>query len=188
MGIVGPFPSQEDGVTFVWLRGFPNEASREPLNASFYEGADWLGGLEAEILPMLDGYAAVVVQDTADLWSRWPIEASADRGRHLRGSTVANFALTLVHGPSWDDSLGIREQQAWTEHATFMDGLMADRFILFGGPVGDGEQTLHVVEAEDEDQIRRRVAEDPWALGGLLEVGSIRPWALWLDFRDDTPA
>jgi hypothetical protein len=34
--------------------------------------ADWLGGLEAEILSMLDDYAAVVVQDTPDLWSHWP--------------------------------------------------------------------------------------------------------------------
>jgi len=74
MRVLGPFPSQEDEVTFVWLRGFPDEASREALKAAFYQGADWLGGLEAEILPMLDGYAAVVVQDTADLWSRWPAE------------------------------------------------------------------------------------------------------------------
>ena len=75
MRVLGPFPSQEDDVTFVWLRGFPDEASREPLKPAFCEGADWLGGLEAEILPMLDDYTAVVVQDTADLWSRWPAEA-----------------------------------------------------------------------------------------------------------------
>jgi len=99
---------------------------------------------------------------------------------------MANFALTLVHGPRWDDSLGIREQRAWTEHAAFMDGLVADGFILFGGPLGNGQQTLHVVEAQDEDQVRRRLAEDPWARAGLLEVGSIQPWALWLDFREDT--
>lgn len=74
MRVPGPFPSQEDEVTFVWLRGFPDEASREPLKAAFYEGSVWLGGLEAEILPMLDDYAAVVVQVTADLWSRWPTE------------------------------------------------------------------------------------------------------------------
>jgi hypothetical protein len=66
---------------------------------------------------------------------------------------VANFALTMVHGPSWDGSRGIREQDAWIEHAGFMDGLVADGFILFGGPVGDGEQTLHLVEAGDEDQV-----------------------------------
>lgn len=101
---------------------------------------------------------------------------------------MTNFALTLVRGPNWDQSRGIREQQGWNEHAAFMDGLVEDGFILFGGPVGDRRQTLHVVEGSDENEIRRRLAEDPWAHAGLLEVGSIQPWALWLDFRKTPPA
>ena len=67
-----------------------------------------------------------------------------------------------------------------------MDSLVAHGLILVGGPLGDGRQTLHVVEAPDEVEIRRRLGEDPWARAGLLEVGSIQPWALWLDFREDT--
>ena len=97
---------------------------------------------------------------------------------------MANFALTLVHGPAWDENLGIREQRGWDQHAAFMDGLVEDGFLLLGGPVGDGRHTLHVIEAADEDEVRRRLAEDPWARAGLLEVGSIHPWALWLDFRN----
>lgn len=96
---------------------------------------------------------------------------------------MAHFAVTLVRGPNWDEASGIREQDAWTAHATFMDGLVDDGFILVGGPVGDHRQTLHLVEATDEDHVRRRLAEDPWAHLGLLEIGSIQPWALWLDFR-----
>ncbi|MGH2856294.1 MAG: YciI family protein [Solirubrobacteraceae bacterium] len=96
---------------------------------------------------------------------------------------MANFALKLVHGPRWDESRDARHQHGWDEHATFMDGLVDDGFILLGGPVGDQRQTLHVIEAADEDEVRSRVAQDPWARDGLLEVGSIRPWALWLDFR-----
>lgn len=64
-----------------------------------------------------------------------------------------------------------------------MDRLVAEGFILLGGPVGDRSRTLHLVEAADEDEVRRRLAEDPWAPAGLLEAGSIEPWALWLDFR-----
>jgi hypothetical protein len=64
-----------------------------------------------------------------------------------------------------------------------MDGLVEDGFILVGGPVGNHRQTLHVVEAADEDEVRGRLARDPWARGRLLEIGSIHPWALWLDFR-----
>jgi len=96
---------------------------------------------------------------------------------------MPNFALTLVHGPHWDHSRGIRQQEQWSEHAAFMDGLVADGFILLGGPLGDGERTLHVVEADDEREIRGRMAEDPWAGSGLLRIGAIQPWALWLDFR-----
>ncbi|HTU28856.1 MAG TPA: YciI family protein [Solirubrobacteraceae bacterium] len=94
-----------------------------------------------------------------------------------------NFALTLVHGSGWDDSLPIREQRAWEEHAAFMNGLVNDGFLVLGGPLGNGERTLHVIEAADEAEVRRRVAEDPWARAGMLEVGSIEPWALWLDSR-----
>ena len=96
---------------------------------------------------------------------------------------MANFAVRLVHGPGWDTSRPIRGQDAWEAHASFMDGLVGEGFIIVGGPVGDGEQTLHVVEAADEGEIRARLAEDPWASGGLLQIGAIEPWALWLDGR-----
>ncbi|HEY6538977.1 MAG TPA: YciI family protein [Candidatus Dormibacteraeota bacterium] len=96
---------------------------------------------------------------------------------------MANFALTLVHGSAWDGSIGAREQTGWNEHAAFMDGLVEAGFILFGGPIGDQLKTLHLVEATDESEVRQRLAQDPWAQASLLEVGSILPWALWLDFR-----
>jgi uncharacterized protein YciI len=96
---------------------------------------------------------------------------------------MANFAVRLVHGPGWDSSRQIRDQRAWAEHAAFMDGLVDAGLIILGGPVGDGEQTLHVVEAADENEIRARLAADPWAEAELLRIGAIEPWALWLDSR-----
>jgi len=98
---------------------------------------------------------------------------------------MANFALSTVHGPNWDDSRPIREQRAWGQHAAFMDGLVAAGFIILGGPLGHGQRTLHVVEAADEQEIRTRMAADPWASMGLLQIGSIEPWALWLDSRQE---
>lgn len=96
---------------------------------------------------------------------------------------VANFAVRLIHGAGWDSSRPIREQDGWVPHAAFMDGLVDDGFIILGGPVGDGEETLHVVEAPDDEAIRARLAADPWAQAGLLQIGAIEPWALWLDSR-----
>ena len=96
---------------------------------------------------------------------------------------MANFAVRLVHGPGWDNARPIRAQDAWDQHAAFMDRLVDEGFVVAGGPVGDGEQTLHLVEAGDEKEIRARLAEDPWAPTGLLLIGTIEPWALWLDGR-----
>jgi citrate lyase subunit beta/citryl-CoA lyase len=100
---------------------------------------------------------------------------------------MANFAVRLVHGPGWDPARQIREQDGWDEHAAFMDGLVDGGFLVLGGPVGDGETTLHVVEAADENEIAARLAADPWAAAGLLRIGVIEPWALWLDSRPRTP-
>jgi uncharacterized protein YciI len=96
---------------------------------------------------------------------------------------MANFAVMLIHGPGWDSSRQIRDQSAWQEHAAFMDRLVDEGFIILGGPVGGGERTLHVVEAAHENEVRVRLADDPWQVAGLLRVGSIEPWALWLDSR-----
>jgi uncharacterized protein len=96
---------------------------------------------------------------------------------------MANFAVRLVHGPGWDPSRGIREQDGWDAHAAFMDGLVDQGFLILGGPVGDGGQTLHAIEAASDDETRARFAEDPWASADLLRIGSIEPWALWLDSR-----
>jgi len=96
---------------------------------------------------------------------------------------MATFAVTLVHGPRWDSARPIRSQDGWDSHAAFMDALVDGGFIILGGPLGDGEQTLHAVEAADPDAVRARLAEDPWASAGLLRIGTIEPWALWLDSR-----
>jgi uncharacterized protein YciI len=101
---------------------------------------------------------------------------------------MANFAVRLGRSSGWDSSHPIREQDGWDAHAAFMDGLVDDGFIILGGPVGSGEETLHVVEAADEDEIRERLADDPWASAGLLRIGRIEPWLLWLDGRAGNPA
>ncbi|MBO0834113.1 MAG: hypothetical protein J2P28_01175 [Actinobacteria bacterium] len=99
---------------------------------------------------------------------------------------MANFAVRLVRGPRWDSSRPIRAQDGWDEHAAFMDALVDDGFIVLGGPLGDGEEYLHVIEAADESEVTARLAADPWALAGMLQVGRIEPWALWLDSRTDS--
>ena len=66
MKILGPFLSIEDPDTFFWMRGFPDVPSREPMKAKFYEGELWKRELENVLLPMLDKYEVVLVEDPED--------------------------------------------------------------------------------------------------------------------------
>jgi NIPSNAP len=67
MKILGPFLSVEDPNTFFFMRGFPDLASREPMKARFYEGELWKSELENVLLPMLENYEVVVVEDADGL-------------------------------------------------------------------------------------------------------------------------
>ncbi len=97
---------------------------------------------------------------------------------------MAFFVVTTVHDANWDRSRGIREQDGWEAHAEFMDGLVDDGFVILGGPIGDGERAMLVIEATGEDEIHARMADDPWAPTGTLRIGQIERWSLWLDGRN----
>jgi len=71
MKILGPFLSVEDPDTFFFMRGFPDLHSREPMKAKFYEGELWKGELEKVLMPMLESYDVVVVEDSDGLL-HWP--------------------------------------------------------------------------------------------------------------------
>jgi heme-degrading monooxygenase HmoA len=70
MKVLGPFLSVDDPDTFFFMRGFPDVASREPMKARFYEGELWKRGLENILMPMLEKYEVVVVEDSEGL-IRW---------------------------------------------------------------------------------------------------------------------
>ena len=92
--------------------------------------------------------------------------------------------LVVLHrsGPEWDSARPLEEQSGWPEHASFMDRLVEDGFIVLGGPLGDEYRVAHVVEAESEAAIRDRLAGDPWS-ETHLQVGSVDPWTIRLDGR-----
>jgi hypothetical protein len=67
MRILGPFLSIEDPDTFFFMRGFPDLASREPMKAQFYEGELWKNELENVLMPMIEKYDVVLVEDPQTL-------------------------------------------------------------------------------------------------------------------------
>jgi NIPSNAP len=63
MKILGPFLSVDEPDTFFFMRGFPDLPSREPMRARFYESELWKTELEGVLMPMLEKYEVVLVDD-----------------------------------------------------------------------------------------------------------------------------
>ena len=67
MKLLGPWLSIEDEDTFFFMRGFPDLESRDPMKAKFYEGELWKEELENVLLPMIEKYDVVLVEDPEGL-------------------------------------------------------------------------------------------------------------------------
>ncbi len=70
MKILGPFLAIEDPDTFFFMRGFADLVSRESMKAKFYEGELWKNELESVLMPMIEKYEVVLVEDPEGLM-RW---------------------------------------------------------------------------------------------------------------------
>jgi len=64
MKITVPYVSVDDPDTLFFMCGFPDLASRTSLKAAFYEGTLWRQKLESVLMPMIDKYDVVVLDDT----------------------------------------------------------------------------------------------------------------------------
>src|SRR5256886_17516047 len=90
---------------------------------------------------------------------------------------MKNTFLTFSSaGPNRDFSKDTRRQPFWDEHATFIDQLVADGFILMGGPLVDEGGSLLIVNAENESEVREKMKNDPWFMHGILKLESVKRW------------
>ena len=94
------------------------------------------------------------------------------------------LAVINTRGPNWDDSRSMEEQVDWRGHADFMNGLVADGFVLLGGPFVGTRVVLLIVRAEDRTEVEERLAPDCWVVKGLLRNLRIEPWELRLGSLD----
>ena len=49
------------------------------------------------------------------------------------------YAVTRERRENWNARFSMRQQEKWDEHATFMNALIDDGFVVLGGPLGNGE-------------------------------------------------
>jgi hypothetical protein len=90
------------------------------------------------------------------------------------------FAVIRTRGAAWRDSLPLEAQRDWNAHASFMNGLKADGFVVLGGPLEGTDDVLLIIRAAGPEEITRRLAGDPWNSLDLLRVSRISRWTLRL--------
>jgi uncharacterized protein YciI len=90
------------------------------------------------------------------------------------------FAVIRTRGGAWQPSAPLEGQMDWDAHASFMNGLAEEGFVLLGGPLEDTSDVLLIVRARTPDEVAERLAGDPWTSHDLLRVSQIMPWTLRL--------
>jgi len=94
---------------------------------------------------------------------------------------MSYFAVIREAGPGWTEG-GIAAQPGVADHAAFMNDLAEEGFVLFAGPLAGTDngrlRALLIVKADHDDEIRRRLADDPWVRTDRLAITSIEPWNL----------
>ena len=97
---------------------------------------------------------------------------------------AANTFIALSSaGPNRDLSKGSREQRYWDEHGAFIDALVAEGFIMMGGPLADEGGAMLIVNAADEHEVREKMKDDPWYVHGMLKLESVKRWEIFIDER-----
>ena len=93
------------------------------------------------------------------------------------------FLALSSAGPNRDQTKGTREQPFWNEHAAFIDKLVDEGCISMGGPLVDEGGAVLIFNAEDENEVREKVKNDPWMEHGILKLESVKRWEIFIDVR-----
>src|SRR5260370_38699699 len=96
------------------------------------------------------------------------------------------LAVVRARGPGWAPSGPVEGQPEWPAHGAVMNGLKAEGFVVLGGPLEGTSEVLLIVRAENDAEIRSRLAADPWSGNDLLRVVRTDPWTLRLGSLEDT--
>ena len=95
------------------------------------------------------------------------------------------FATIRTRGPAWQSALPLERQAGWDAHASFMNALAREGFVVIGGPLEGTDDVLLIIRAGSPDEVRARLDPDPWTRNGLLRIKQISPWTLRLGSLND---
>src|SRR5258708_1434371 len=112
---------------------------------------------------------------------RWNQRCACDDPEELvcsRPEMTRLFAVIRSHGPAWRESVSLEGQEDWDAHASFMNALEKEGFVVLGGPLEGTADVLLIIRAAAKDEILDRLSGDPWTAKDLLRVSRVTPWNL----------
>ena len=94
------------------------------------------------------------------------------------------FAVHREAGPAWTEDQGAFGQPGVNDHAAFMKGLAEQGLVLAAGPLAGSEsgriRVLLIADADNEAEITRRLADDPWEQTNRITTTDVEPWTLFV--------
>lgn len=80
------------------------------------------------------------------------------------------FVGLVQRAEAWDHAKEAHEQEGFAGHASFMAGLEAEGLIYMAGLMKDSSDILFVFVADSAEQVRARLALDPWQQDGHAKL------------------
>jgi uncharacterized protein YciI len=95
-------------------------------------------------------------------------------------AVTARWLVLFELGAKFDATKRLQEQPGFMEHVTAIKKLADDGALLVGGPLLESFEShkptgaAWIVQAENEEAVKKLVATDPWVGGDLAKIHSIR--------------
>ena len=95
-------------------------------------------------------------------------------------AVTARWLVLFDVGPKFDATKRLQEQPGFMEHVTAIKKLADDGALLVGGPLLESFEShkptgaAWIMQAENEEAVKKLVAADPWVSGDLARIQSIR--------------
>jgi hypothetical protein len=76
------------------------------------------------------------------------------------------FVALVKRMEAWDHSKAPQEQDGFAQHAAYMGRLEEEGIIAMAGLLQESSDVLFVFLADSEEELRARLADDPWQQDG----------------------
>ena len=94
------------------------------------------------------------------------------------------FFAIVQRAEGWDGPKPPQEQAGFAGHAVYMHGLEDEGFIAMAGLLQDTFDVLFVLRADSAEEVRQRMAQDPWQQDGHTRLARVEE----AQFRIGAPA